>query len=195
MKSCNFIITINNPTIDEHQLMEQVRSMGFKHFRGQMERGAEGTLHLQATFGGKSTRIAVVKKQFPTAHIEPAKSPLQAWEYCGKSETRVSGPVEFGVPPANKKAGDTKKERNLLLISKGAEQAVADGDICITNYAKLKHNIDLYKSITDKHANLDVLDNEWVYGPPGTGKSRGAREENPDHYDKPINKWWDDYKG
>lgn len=107
----------------------------------------------------------------------------------------MEGPVEYGIPPAQlNKAGD-KAKKNALLIEKGAEKAVEDGDISIKDYAKLKHNIELYKSCTVQHAALDALDNKWVYGPPGTGKSRGARAEYADHYDKPLNKWWDDYKG
>lgn len=70
-----------------------------------------------------------------------------------------------------------------------------DGDVDILQYAKLKHNLDLYKSVTCEHAPLDALTNQWFYGPPGTGKSLGARQENPEYYDKPLNKWWDDYKG
>lgn len=82
-----------------------------------------------------------------------------------------------------------------MLLEKGAEKAVEDGDIDISQYAKLKHNIDLFKSVTTPIGDLAELDNEWIWGPPGTGKSRGARADNPEHYNKPLNKWWDDYKG
>lgn len=109
MKSCNFILTINNPTIDVHQFIELVKAKGFKYGRVQLERGEQGTLHLQGCLGGKSTRISAVKSMFPTAHIETAKSPFHSWEYCGKADTRVEGPVEFGLPPANRaRAGDYK---------------------------------------------------------------------------------------
>lgn len=97
-KARNFIVTINNPEIDVHQLSEIVKAAGFTHFRGQLEKGESGTLHLQATFGGKQCRFPAIKKLFPTAHIEAAHSPLDAWKYCGKEETRVEGPVEWGIP-------------------------------------------------------------------------------------------------
>ena len=84
--------------------------------------------------------------------------------------------------------------RNKLLIEKGAEAAVKDGDISIQQYAKLKHNIELFNACVAKHDQLSSLDNKWFYGAPGVGKSRKARRDYPNHYDKPLNKWWDDYK-
>lgn len=83
-----------------------------------------------------------------------------------------------------------------MLIEKGAEQAVFDGDIDVLQYPKLKHAINLLKCVTHKNENIEgKLPNLWIYGPPGVGKSMKAREDNPDYYDKPLNKWWDDFKG
>lgn len=134
-------------------------------------------------------------KAFPGCHIEISKNALASWEYCGKEDTRIEGPIEFGIPPACLNKKGAKAKRNLLLISKGAEQAVRDGDIKIEDYAKLKHNLDLYAATTSKLADLDGLDNYWIVGAPGTGKSHYARAAFGTHYDKPLNKWWDDYKG
>jgi len=144
---------------------------------------------------GKMARCKAIKKLFPTAHIEVAKSVLDSWKYCGKAETRVEGPVEFGVPAANPcKKGD-KAKKNALLLAKGAEQAVKDGDVRLIDYPKLKHAIDLLNATTAQHADLACLDNEWIVGPAGHGKSHFARATNASHYDKPLNKWWDDYTG
>lgn len=49
-------------------------------------------------------------------------------------------------------------------MQKGAEKAVEDGDISIMQYAKLKHNIELFNACSVKHAELDKLDNKWIYG-------------------------------
>lgn len=110
-------------------------------------------------------------------------------------DTRVEGPVEYGVPPAAKnRAGDTKK-KNAMLLAKGAIAAVDDGDIPLLQLPKLKHALDLYNQLASKPNDLPELDNYWLYGAPGTGKSRAARERWPSLYNKPLNKWWCDYSG
>lgn len=35
----------------------------------------------------------------------------------------------------------------------------------------------------------------WVWGPPGVGKSHWVREQYPNAFFKPQNKWWDGYQG
>lgn len=174
--------------------MDKVRAAKFTYCRAQLEQGKEGTKHIQAAIGGKSTRFAVVKKLFPTAHIEGTKDAFRAWEYCGKEDTRVEGPVEYGVPPAQRNVAGNVKARNEMLITKGAAQAVKDGDVPIMQLPKLKLAIDLYNSLVSKPTDLDSLDNYWYHGLPGTGKSRGARTEWPDLYNKPLNKWWCEYQ-
>nr|WAE42986.1 MAG: replication associated protein [Cressdnaviricota sp.] len=42
-------------------------------------------------------RMSSMKKIFPGDHLEVAKCPMKAREYCRKEETRVSLPVEVGV--------------------------------------------------------------------------------------------------
>lgn len=130
----------------------------------------------------------------PTAHIEKAKSPYDAWKYCGKEESRVEGPVEYGVPPAAKnRKGDTKA-RNAMLIEKGIVQAVLDGDVAVKDIVRVKHGIDLFKSMAVATRKSVELDNYWIWGPPGTGKSFGARSRWPGLYNKPLNKWWCSYQ-
>lgn len=68
--------------------------------------------------GGKQFRFTAVKREFPTAHIEAARDAYESWAYCGKEDTRVSGPVDYGVPPAQRNKAGNVKSRNELLLSK-----------------------------------------------------------------------------
>lgn len=71
--------------------------------------------------GGKLCRFTSLKTKFPTAHIESCHSAIDAWNYCGKEDTRIEGPVEFGLPPANPSKKGDRAGLNKLLIEKGAE--------------------------------------------------------------------------
>lgn len=98
-------------------------------------------------FGGKRSRIQKVIKDWPGAHVEIARNALASWDYCGKQDTRVEGPVEYGVPPAQRNnKGDTKK-RNALLLEMGVVKAVEDGHVSLINAPKLKNAIDLVRSL------------------------------------------------
>jgi hypothetical protein len=128
-------------------------------------------------------------------HIEKAHNAFKSWEYCGKEETRVEGPIEYGIPPAQRNKAGNCKERNAMLLAKGVVAAVEDGDIPLINLPKLKLAMDLYQSLKSNPPDMESLDNYWFHGPPGTGKSRGARARWENIYNKPLNKWWCQYQG
>jgi len=65
----------------------------------------------------------------------------------------------------------------MELLSKGAEQAVQDGDIALDKYLQLKKNIDAYKIATADPYEAPDVRGTWIWGPPGVGKSRHARTE------------------
>lgn len=83
-----------------------------------------------------------------------------------------------------------------MLLEKGVEQAVEDGDIALKDYAKVKASVDLYKLVTMRHPDLEALDNHWIYGDAGVGKSRMARQRWPNFYTKsPDDHWFTGYNG
>lgn len=79
-------ITINNPKEDEYSI---VLPSKWK-LQGQLERGNEGTLHYQGMLTTPQVRFAAVKKVFPRAHIEVAKSVAALQKYVHKEDTRVA---------------------------------------------------------------------------------------------------------
>jgi len=80
---------------------------------GQLEKGKEGTPHLQffVQFAKASKkRLAGMKKVCSHSHFEPVKFNNGADEYCNKEETRLEGPWTFGIRPARRNLkGDTAR--------------------------------------------------------------------------------------
>lgn len=144
-KSSNFTLTVNNPhmSIDEFFLGLKQDSV---YARVQLERGESGTPHFQACVGYKSQRqLKAMIKRFPGAHIEIARNAMASWNYCGKSDSRVEGPLDHGVPPASKRVKGDTKARNALLIEYGPLRAVEDGLVPLEKFKQLKQSIDLYQ--------------------------------------------------
>lgn len=90
-KCCNWSITINNPTDEDHIQWEGLKGLHWvKEVVGQLEKGAEGTPHIQGMIKTQSVRFTQVKKALPRAHIEPAKNPAALKQYVQKEDTRIA---------------------------------------------------------------------------------------------------------
>lgn len=98
LKGSVWSITINNPT--EEDKANWVNAKQSFHWindiSGQLEKGAEGTLHIQGMLKTKQVRFSQVKKAFPRAHIELAKNATALAKYVTKSETRIS-PIRSSI--------------------------------------------------------------------------------------------------
>lgn len=193
-KSRNFFLTKNNPKETLTEFFEILKRDAVCA-RVQLERGEQtGTHHFQAFVSYQSKRHATaMRKKFPGCHVDPAKSAMASWEYCGKKETRIEGPLEYGVPPAAKNVkGDTAK-RNKMILEKGEVWAVEEGLVPIEKFKQLKQSVDLFRVMKKDNTSIDQLENEYHWGVTGAGKSRQARERFPDAYIKSNNVWWDGY--
>lgn len=71
---------------------------------GQLEKGEEGTVHIQfyLNFKKPGITIAGLKKHCPLAHFEQVRVNNGADKYCMKEDTRLEGPYEFGVKPVER---------------------------------------------------------------------------------------------
>jgi len=163
------------------------------------ETGDQGTPHLQGFIVYFArTRFQQVKKQLPRAHIEKMMgTPKQASEYCKKEGDFE----EFGTLPKDYQGGASggeKKRDNYRAMIQLAKEDKFDDIIEIDPVSYVQH-YHAYKRIKQdnpqKVQNLPDVCGTWYYGEPGVGKSYKARLENEDIYDKPLNKWWDGYKG
>jgi len=82
-------LTINNPTDADTEAMALARQRGWK-VEGQLEKGLEGTEHYQLRLMTPQVRFSAVKKQFPRAHIEPARDATALGKYVTKEATRLA---------------------------------------------------------------------------------------------------------
>lgn len=90
-KGCAWSITINNPTDADLELWKSIRQIHWvKDAQGQLEKGEEGTTHIQGLLRTQSVRFSQVKKLLPRAHIEKATNIFALKNYVTKEETRVA---------------------------------------------------------------------------------------------------------
>ena len=126
-----------------------------------------------------------------TAHVEQRKGSVKsAIEYCKKDGKVYSK----GTP-------------QRLLTNKENMHQKWSHCIELAEQCRLKEIKELYPSEyiryfktfcslqTGSSQILDTITNEWWYGPTGTGKSYKVWKEYPEHYQKELNKWWDNYTG
>ena len=98
-------------------LAELHKNSGAVYTAGQLEKGTEGTIHLQyfvnfAHSGQK--RITAMKKVCKHTHWEPVNKDNGAADYCMKEDTRVEGPWTYGERPLDMtRSEDNKKRRKL----------------------------------------------------------------------------------
>jgi len=163
----------------------------------QMEKGAEGTYHLQGyiQFNSKMTITAITRKwpTFLNTHFEVARgTPSQNKAYCTKAETREDGPWEFGVmQPGSGNRTDLIAAHqtmlttgNLLDVDPAVAMKYASSCLKIAANAPCPRRDDL-KVIT-------------IIGPSGIGKSHAAWACYPGLYMPYYGNcgmWWDGYNG
>lgn len=82
-------VTINNPTQTDEYNIGEARQKGWK-VEGQLEKGEQGTQHYQLIVRTPQVRFSAVKRVFPRAHIEVARSVSALTAYVHKEDTRVA---------------------------------------------------------------------------------------------------------
>lgn len=147
--SKNFSLTMNNPTVNLTEWFDRLKH-GAKYARAQLELSESGTPHFQACVGyDKVVRIKRMIKDFPGCNVDFTRNAMASWNYCGKEDTRLEGPLEHGLPPAAKWVkGDTAK-RNKMILEYGVIKAVDDGIIPIQNLRQVKQSVDLYHQMSN----------------------------------------------
>lgn len=188
-RSRGFCFTINNPSsFDEIDLEDLVKQTQYTIIG--YEKGESGTLHWQGYcyFSNKKS-FEQIKAILPRAHIEKQRgSCTQAIDYCKKDGDWK----EWGNRPSGGTNQTHKWKEIIQLAKQGRIEAIED------QYPA--EYLRYYKMLLGLHKPehpiiLQTLENEWWFGDTGTGKSRELWERFPNHYQKPLNKWWDGYSG
>lgn len=135
-KSCCWSITINNPTAEDHTKVALLQTLKWvKEWKGQLEKGAEGTEHIQGMLRTEHIRFTQVKKALPRAHIEVARNAIALSQYVEKSDTRI-GTIEGYKPMTPKEfykallaTPREAEEENLHFCDRVAKKAIEDGAV------------------------------------------------------------------
>lgn len=154
------------------------------------EIGTNGVPHIQGycCFVNRK-EFSFVKKIFPRAHLEIMRgTPKEASDYCKKDGDYN----EWGVLPLN--GGQKTKHNYDEAVEMAKKHKIYDLPplMIIRHHSALKA---IERDFPQDFVDLKDCCGEWIWGEPGVGKSYTVRQENPIFYDKPLNKWWDGYKG
>lgn len=190
MKIRNWVFTLNNYTDDDCVNIQAAKT---KYLVYGKEVGESGTPHLQGlvTFHSQKTMSAVKKcLKCRGLHLEPMKGSFkEASDYC-KKDGDVFESGEMPMDPKVKGETEKKRYQRAWELAKQGDIEEIDADIRVRLYGTIKR---IHSDYQPQPKSIDKLDFWWFYGESETGKSRTAREENPVHYLKRINKWWDGY--
>ena len=189
------MVTINNYTASDEAAFKN--SSLFKYAVVGKEIGENGTPHLQGyVVMWKIARQSELKKIFPRAHLDIKRGSVhEAAAYCKKDLDFQ----EYGVLPQEQYEAGAEKTKEKWDIAKNLAKEgkldEIDSKIYVQHYSTLKKIRSDYEEIPKDLEWTDKPPNQWIYGPTGTGKSRKAKAENPGHYLKMCNKWWENYAG
>ena len=183
-------MTLNNWQ-EKPDIVEEIKALPYKYLVWGDEEGEQGTPHKQGTiiFNSQKTLTAAIAS-LKGCHVEVCKDLHASIAYCKKDGVYE----EFGTAPKTSKEKGEGEQQRWEQIRIAAEEGRLDDippDVRFKQYKAVEH----FRSEGSKRRKLTDTDQKhlWYYGDSGTGKSRKAREENPDAYLKPCNKWWDGY--
>lgn len=159
-----------------------------------------GQLHYQGCLiMKKATRMTGVKKALnaPTAHLEPAKAWDRAVAYCGKEETRVDGPWEYGKPTTQGQRKDIELLAEAVKLGKRDRELADEYPVSYMRYYK---GVQALRSAQTPKTNRTNMRAAVFWGETGSGKTWSATEAWGDNYYTVFqpthpNPWFDGYQG
>lgn len=171
---------------------KSLREDSHEYLMYQIEKGANGTEHIQALIYYKNPRVWP-KKKYPSAHIEIARDVAAAIKYCSKEESRVRGPYEFGSKPRQGTRTDLQELAQKVIEGKSMLE-IAESDPA--QFVRYHKGLQVLANEVKKHRH-DKPDVVWLWGLTGVGKTAYAirKHGRANCYIKDSTKWWDGYTG
>jgi hypothetical protein len=192
--------TLNNPELDEHQLVDVLEANGMLYLVFQLEEGENGTPHYQGfVCFEKKKRLSAIRHLFP-AHFSVARGSIaQNRKYCTKEEGRIGEFCEVGTPPPEERA-----RTDLTEVHSALQEGLTQKDYSneyfslFIKYPKLVENYQLAQ-IEGRRSGCEISVTLLI-GIPGSGKSFLAQKlagdlQLGDAYRHSLGKWWDGYIG
>lgn len=181
-----WMFTLNNPDNYANPLRELEESVNTPHVdfvACQLERGQNGTLHIQGyIIFPQRKRLATIRRMsirmgplWAAAHWEPREGThQQALEYVTKEDTRVAGPYQWGVEPMQQQGHRTDLDIIHDLLRSGVPMRQIAEEY-FTTWCRNYRAFQEYRNLVNNQPR-DFQTNVVVYWgeASGTGKTRSA---------------------
>lgn len=179
-----WIFTINNPTSSSsgEYLKLLTLPVEIQYLVYQAEKGDSGTPHYQGylilkdrtTLRATKAKIAALfGVDIDRPHLEPRRGTHdQAKAYCTKQETRISEPVELGVPDKQGKRSDLADVCNKILGGKRVHDFLNENTTTIVKYHRGLEYVSFLADATEAKKLRMEIKTVVLTGPTGVGKTR-----------------------
>lgn len=185
----NCVITLNNYTADEYELMCNWVGWSYVVVGREIAPGT-GTPHLQV-YGELRTRsrmVTINRALGGRCHIESRRgTQSQAADYCKKGGDFIE-------------RGELREQGHRADLDLARRVVAEDGMRVLAQFGNVQQLRVAQIYLTYNEEPRDFQPTVWwLWGPTGVGKSRRAREIMEEHdadvYCKDATKWWDGYDG
>lgn len=214
----HWCFTLNNPSDEEIEYIRALATPDGAHsdilrLCAQLERGENGTLHVQGYVGLSTQRsLSVLKRIIGTnrIHADPARGDAASnLAYCTKEDTRITDDERFPEPiifgeflrngqrrGAAGSGGDNLTRTDVVELIRNQPEISSDEIVDQGGLAVLAFNpniVSTVRSILAVDERRSGVQCHLYIGPPGSGKSRLADHQYPTAFRKPPGTWWDGY--
>lgn len=189
-----FLCTWNNP---DPAYLEILKATGAKYGRGQLEKGSQGTVHVQfVLFFSDNLSHRKVKNILPKEiHFKgkPGSAKKDICNYVWKDDETTIPDTRFEWGKAQSITKRVHEKYDEAIERCRAQNALeVDPEILVKHLMNLLRLEAIYASPTESVECRGI----WYFGKPGVGKSHAARSlYQSSMYIKSQNKWFDGYRG